>query len=72
MKTRGKGRLVAGGRLVLAFGFLAGLAGCQSLAKGVAEGAAQNQYREAMEAGRMSPAEYQRQKAEIEQAAKQR
>ena len=48
---------------------LPALSGCSSLLTDLAVGAAEEPYRKAMEAGRMSPVEYQWQRDAIQQAA---
>ncbi len=48
---------------------LPALSSCRALVTGLAVGAAEEPYRKAMVAGRMSPAEYLREKDQIHQAA---
>ncbi|MEI7552027.1 MAG: hypothetical protein WCL24_06820 [Verrucomicrobiota bacterium] len=44
-------------------------AGCESLARGLARGAAEEPYRKALLEGRMTPADFQRKQQEIRAAA---
>jgi len=56
-------------RALLALSAALATAGCGSMARGLARGAAEEPYRQALLDGRMTPADFQRKQEEIRQAS---